>query len=186
VIVNTLADGAARAAGAVAGVRCAQGMEIAASGWVAPVIAHITSGFHTPDRPGHSGVDLGAARGTTVRAAASGIVIAVACSARRKSGGWYGCDRDGSLQVTGCGWWAEIQHAGNIITRYCHMGKRPDVVVGQQVAAGQAIGVVGATGNVTGPHLHFEVHINGDRSSAGAINPVPFMRKQGAPVGVVS
>ena len=55
--------------------------------------------------------------------------------------------------------------------------------VGQQVAAGQHIGMVGTTGNSSGPHLHFEVHLNGDRSSAGAIDPVPFMRGKGAPLG---
>jgi len=108
------------------------------------------------------------------------------CNAHLASGAWYGCDRDGSLQVVGCGWWVEIRHADNVITRYCHMGSRPDVVVGQEVTAGQVIGQVGATGNVSGPHLHFEVHVNGDASYAGAVDPVTFMRQRGAPVGVVS
>jgi murein DD-endopeptidase MepM/ murein hydrolase activator NlpD len=60
------------------------------------------------------------------------------------------------------------------------------VVVGEQVAAGQPIGVVGATGNVTGPHLHFEVHVNGDRSASGAVDPVTYMRQQGVRLGVVA
>ena len=83
----------------------------------------------------------------------------------------------------GCGWMVEIQHAGNIMTRYCHMVQRPFVKEGQQVQAGQVIGRVGTSGNSSGPHLHFEVHLNDDRSSAGAINPVPFMKQQGAPLG---
>jgi murein DD-endopeptidase MepM/ murein hydrolase activator NlpD len=53
---------------------------------------------------------------------------------------------------------------------------------GQLVQAGQVIGLVGTTGNSSGPHLHFEVHLNGDRSSRAAIDPVPFMRDRGAPL----
>ncbi|GAB3216938.1 hypothetical protein GCM10027452_46860 [Micromonospora halotolerans] len=59
---------------------------------------------------------------------------------------------------------------------------RPQVVPGQMVAAGQQIGLSGSSGNSSGPHLHFEVHVDSDRSSRGAINPVPFMRERGAPV----
>ena len=66
----------------------------------------------------------------------------------------------------------EIVHAGNVMTRYCHMVEHPAVKVGQQVAAGEIIGRVGTSGNSSGPHLHFEVHLNNDRSSSGAINPV--------------
>lgn len=178
-VVNTLADGAARAAGALARLRCAHGFEIAASGWTAPVTADVSSGFG----PSHNGVDLAAVAGTSIRAAAAGMVIAVACDARWKSGAWYGCDRDGAPQVIGCGWWVEIQHAGDVITRYCHLGKLPDVVVGQQVTAGQPIGVVGASGGIDGPHCTFEVHVNGDRNASGAVDPVAFMRQQGAPLG---
>jgi murein DD-endopeptidase MepM/ murein hydrolase activator NlpD len=178
-VVNILAGGAARAAGALARLRCARGSEIAASGWTPPVTATISATFG----PSHNGVDLAAARGTSIRAAAAGMVIAVACEARLKSGAWYGCDRDGSSQVIGCGWWVEIQHAGDVITRYCHLGKLPEVVVGQQVTAGQRIGEVGATGNIDGPRCTFEVHINGDRNASGAVDPVAFMRQQGAALG---
>lgn len=183
-IVNTLADGAARAAGSLVDVRCATTGQIAASGWTVPVVGRISSGFRTPDRPTHNGIDLATTKGTIIHAAASGVVIAVACDAQTAAGAPYGCDRDGSIHITGCGWWVEIQHAGNVITRYCHMESRPIVVVGQQVTAGQPIGHVGASGNATGPHCHFEVHINGDRSDAGAINPIPFMIQQGAALGI--
>ena len=125
------------------------------------------------------------ARGTVIHAAADGVVTVVRCQATTASGAFYGCDRDGSLRIHGCGWYVEIEHAGNIITRYCHMRSHPIVFVGQRVTAGQAIGYVGMSGNADGPHVHFEVHINGDDSAAGAINPVPFMAQQGAPVGVL-
>jgi murein DD-endopeptidase MepM/ murein hydrolase activator NlpD len=62
------------------------------------------------------------------------------------------------------------------------MVERPAVDVGQQVAAGDVIGRVGSSGNSSGPHLHFEVHLNNDRTSRGAVNPVPFMQRQGSPL----
>jgi murein DD-endopeptidase MepM/ murein hydrolase activator NlpD len=77
----------------------------------------------------------------------------------------------------------DISHADGVITRYCHMIVRPLVTVGQQVAAGQQIGWSGTSGHSSGPHVHFEVHLRGDRSSSGAIDPVPFMRDHGAPLG---
>jgi murein DD-endopeptidase MepM/ murein hydrolase activator NlpD len=77
----------------------------------------------------------------------------------------------------------EIVHAGNVMTRYCHMVEHPAVTVGQHVVAGQPIGRVGTSGNSSGPHLHFEVHLNDDRRSVGAIDPVPFMEKVGVPLG---
>jgi murein DD-endopeptidase MepM/ murein hydrolase activator NlpD len=64
------------------------------------------------------------------------------------------------------------------------MNTRPHVKVGDRVAAGQVIGVVGTTGNSSGPHLHFEVHLDGDRTSRGAVNPEIFMASRGAALGV--
>jgi len=87
------------------------------------------------------------------------------------------------VSVLGCGWYVEILHAGNVITRYCHQVQRPIVTVGQQVAAGQSIGYSGSSGNSSGPHLHFEVHLNGDASYNGAVDPVKFMQDVGAPLG---
>jgi murein DD-endopeptidase MepM/ murein hydrolase activator NlpD len=182
-IVNALANGAARGAGSLVDAACATGGQITASGWTIPVVGfYISSGFRTPERPTHNGVDLAVARGTVIHAASAGVVSVVACQATTASGAPYSCDLDGGLNIGGCGWYVEIDHAGGIITRYCHMESRPLVVVGQQVAAGQPIGHVGMSGHATGPHCHFEVHINGDRSAAGAINPVPFMAQQGAPL----
>jgi murein DD-endopeptidase MepM/ murein hydrolase activator NlpD len=105
------------------------------------------------------------------------------CDARDLSGNQLSCDRDGSPNIRGCGWFVDILHANAVMTRYCHMVSQPDVSVGQRVAAGQQIGHSGTSGHSSGPHVHFEVHLNGDRSSAGAVDPMTFMRGVGAPLG---
>ncbi len=145
--------------------------------WVAPVRALIVSGFRTPERPNHVGVDLGAARGTQVRAASAGVVVVVRCDVMPTS---HDCDRDGSPSTLGCGWYVDLRHAGDVFTRYCHMLSRPAVVEGQPVVAGQVIGVVGSSGHSSGPHLHFEVRM-GSRGGA-AVDPVVFMATR-APIG---
>src|SRR5262245_13332700 len=96
------------------------------SDWVAPVEAPILQGFRPASNRGHEGVDLGAERGTPIRAAAAGVVTRVECSIVPTS---YGCDRDGSPQNPGCGWYVDIRHFGDIYTRYCHMIRRPSVEV---------------------------------------------------------
>jgi murein DD-endopeptidase MepM/ murein hydrolase activator NlpD len=182
-IVNLLANGAARAVGAINDLRCAAAGEIAASGWTIPVRGPIVSGFRTASRPTHNGVDLGVPKGTVVHAAAAGLVIVMRCNAVAPDGGDWGCNRDGSPSVHGCGWYVDILHAGGVVTRYCHMVAQPEVSVGQRVVAGQVIGQSGSSGHSSGPHLHFEVHLNSDRSFAGAVNPVPFMVQAGTPLG---
>jgi murein DD-endopeptidase MepM/ murein hydrolase activator NlpD len=186
VVVNTLTNGAARAVGALVTLRCTAPRQIAASGWTNPVPgASIVSGFRTPQRPTHDGDDLAAPKRTPIYAASAGVVILAKCQARL-GGVWWGCDRDGSPSVLGCGWYVEILHAGNVITRYCHMLEKPLVTVGQMVNAGQQIGVVGDTGHSSGPHCHFEVHLGGDRGRTGAVDPAPFMRDKGAPLGTTA
>ncbi|MFC5002173.1 M23 family metallopeptidase [Dactylosporangium cerinum] len=150
---------------------------VAVGTWVAPVPGKGTSGFRTVSRPTHDGIDIMAARETPIRATAAGTVITVVCNTSGPS-----CDVDGSPGIKGCGWYVEIHHAGDITTRYCHMIRRPDVTVGQQVTAGQTIGSVGTSGNSSGPHLHFEVHFGRPATRLNAIDPVPFMRTAGAPV----
>jgi murein DD-endopeptidase MepM/ murein hydrolase activator NlpD len=111
------------------------------SGFIWPVSAPITSPFGWRWGRMHEGIDLGAAYGTPIAAAAAGAVIYA---------GWEG--GYGNLVV--------IDHGGGLATAYGHQS-RIAVSVGQQVAQGQIIGYVGSTGHSTGPHLHFEVRVNG-------------------------
>jgi murein DD-endopeptidase MepM/ murein hydrolase activator NlpD len=178
-IVNALANGAARAAGAARSLRCAAVGEIAASGWTVPVSSgRISSNFEAPDRPGHHGIDIAAPKGTEIRVAATGRVLVVRC--QPDNSGRQDCDVDGYQGKGGCGWYVDVLHAGDIITRYCHMLQHPRVSTGQLVRAGTVIGLVGTSGDSSGPHLHFEVHEHGDRGPAGAINPMGFMARRGA------
>ena len=153
--------------------------EISPSGWTKPVTGAVGSGFRTSSRPNHQGVDIMVAKYTPIVAASGGVVIVSRCDNPSESF----CDHDGSPTAGGCGWFVDILHASDIITRYCHQWRRPDVAVGDTVAAGQKIGEIGSSGNSSGPHLHYEVHVNGDRSRNGAIDPVEFMISQGAPLG---
>ena len=89
----------------------------------------------------HTGLDIHAASGTPILAAADGRVMAVL------SGGAYGLH-------------TVLSHGGGITTMYAHQS-RTAVTVGQVVRQGQVIGYSGATGWVTGPHLHWEVHVGG-------------------------
>lgn len=107
----------------------------------------ITSGFGVNreglDESGtyHKAIDIAAARGTSLYAADGGVVTFASYS------GTYG------LIV-------KITHENGVETRYAHMD-RIDVKVGDRVYKGQMIGTMGITGRVTGPHVHFEVRING-------------------------
>ena len=181
-IVNALAGGAARTAlvGGRQACDAAAAGAIAASGWTAPIPGGVGSGFRTADRPAHNGIDIAAPKGTLIRAAATGRVLISRCDPDRN--GRLSCDVDGFPDKGGCGWFVDILHAGKIVTRYCHMVSRPQVRAGQMVEAGDVIGEVGSSGNSSGPHLHYEVHTEGDRSSRSAIDPVPFMRDRGAPL----
>lgn len=99
----------------------------------------------------HSGTDFRAPMGSSVLAAASGKVV---------SAGWNG----------GYGQMVEIEHSSGFTTRYAHMSQIL-VSEGQEVSSGDPIGKVGSTGRSTGPHLHYEVHRNGN-----ALNPIRFLR----------
>lgn len=96
----------------------------------------------TGRRKMHKGVDYRAPRGTPVLAAGPGVVRV----ARRKRG--YG-------RVV------MIDHGQGVQTRYAHL-QRIDVDAGERVAPGTRIGTVGSTGRATGPHLHFELRIDGE------------------------
>lgn len=98
----------------------------------------------------HAGIDIGIPTGTTVAAAAAGRIIVA---------GWGG----------NCGNMIAIDHAGGLSTVYCHLSQ-VFVGVGQDVQRGQAIAASGATGDATGPHLHFEVRENGH-----PVDPMSFL-----------
>lgn len=89
----------------------------------------------------HTGMDLAAGTGTPIAAAATGIVTAV-------------------TTLRAYGRVIVIAHNGGLSTMYAHLS-RFNVSVGQGVAVGDTIGFVGSSGWSTGPHLHFEVHVNG-------------------------
>jgi murein DD-endopeptidase MepM/ murein hydrolase activator NlpD len=90
----------------------------------------------------HAGIDIPASVGTLVGAADPGRVV----YAGWRDGGW-------GIEVT-------VAHRGGVRTMYAHLS-RVLVSIGERVATGQAIGRVGATGDATGPHLHFEVRLRG-------------------------
>jgi murein DD-endopeptidase MepM/ murein hydrolase activator NlpD len=147
--------------------------------WVIPVPKVAIGGFRTVERPQHDGVDLGHVRNTPIHTIADGTVVTVRCNASTPT-----CDVDGSPSTTGCGWYVEVRHVNDVVSRYCHMVRQPSVVVGDKVLAGQVIGYVGTSGHSSGPHLHFEVHLDGDRNASGAVDPAAFMREQGAALGM--
>jgi len=89
----------------------------------------------------HTGIDLAAGTGTPIAAAATGIVTAV-------------------TTLRAYGRVIVIAHNGGLSTMYTHLS-RFNVNVGQGIAVGDTIGFVGSSGWSTGPHLHFEVHVNG-------------------------
>lgn len=99
----------------------------------------------TGEYKNHGGTDIGASYGSAIYAADSGKVVASA-------DGWNG----------GYGNYVMIDHGNGMQTLYAHMSSRA-VSVGQTVSRGQTIGYVGSTGMSTGPHLHFEMYINGSR-----------------------
>lgn len=184
-VVDEAASGAAGAAAFDGELRCAELGEVTAAGWTRPAPGPLWSGFRTANRPDHFGIDIGAPRGTAVRAAADGIVTLVTCNASL-NGAPYSCDVDGSPQVAGCGWYVNIRH-GEVLTRYCHLLTRPQVAVGDSVTAGQQLGLVGTSGRSSGPHLHFEVemHTVVEQDAGGVTvrraqtDPVAFLAPRG-------
>ncbi|HEY8471670.1 MAG TPA: M23 family metallopeptidase [Natronosporangium sp.] len=170
---------------ALGGVTCTPEECPPDAGWVSPIEAGVTSGFRTEARPDHHGVDLAAPHGTPVVAASAGLVINVECDARL-NGEFYGCDRDGSAEVRGCGWHVKVLHARHTATLYCHLLQQPEVSVGDTVATGDLIGYVGSSGNSSEPHLHFEVQIGElftPPRSASAVDPVQFYAEREVALG---
>jgi murein DD-endopeptidase MepM/ murein hydrolase activator NlpD len=183
-VVNAVSGGAGFGDATLVG-QCAQLGKVTAGGWTVPVVgAEVGEGLGA-DRGDHrhAGVDLIIGRHHPIVAASDGVVVVVKCQASvRKSGAQWGCDRDGSPQIKGCGWYVDVKHAGGVYTRYCHMQSQPIVTVGQQVKAGQQLGWSGTSGGSSGPHLHFEVHINNNPHAGGVTDPIKWMKDHGAPL----
>ena len=113
-----------------------------------------SSGYHT-------GVDFVVPTGTTVKAVAAGTVVSAAYD------GAYGNE-------------VVIRHADGEYSQYAHMSQL-SVSAGQTVTEGQQIGLSGATGNVTGPHLHFEIRTTPYYGSD--VDPVAYLRSHGVTIG---
>jgi len=111
------------------------------AGLIWPVNGPITSPYGPRWGSFHYGIDIGAPTGTPIQAAAAGTVIYC---------GWE----------SGYGNLVVLDNGGNLATAYAHQSQIA-VSCGQQVTQGQTIGYVGCTGHCFGPHLHFEVRING-------------------------
>jgi murein DD-endopeptidase MepM/ murein hydrolase activator NlpD len=136
------------------------GSTVSSSGYIWPVSSHrITSGFGYRSASAtngvgstyHKGIDIGGVGyTTTVRAAKSGEVIV-------------------SQYSSSYGNYVVIAHGSGNTTLYGHMSSR-SVSAGQYVNQGDAIGVTGSTGHSTGPHLHFEITVNGSR-----VNPANYL-----------
>lgn len=124
--------------------------------WPTPGYSRITSAYGWRTHPIlgtkklHTGIDIGAPSGTSIKCADAGVVI---------HAGWLGAY--GNAVV--------VDHGGGISTLYGHMSSI-SVREGQQVSAGDKLGAVGSTGWSTGPHLHFEVRQNGD-----PVNPWTYL-----------
>lgn len=137
---------------------------VTASGFVAPV----SGGTSTPYKQAgsmwssgyHTGVDFIASTGTSVKAVGAGTVVTAGW------GGAYGNE-------------VVIRHADGKYSQYGHLSQL-SVSVGQSVTAGQQIGLSGATGNVTGPHLHFEIRTG--PSYGSDIDPLAYLRSKGVSI----
>ncbi len=121
-----------------------------ASGFVWPVSGPVVSPFGMRWGRLHEGIDIAAPTGVPIAAAAAGTVIYA---------GWI--DGYGNIVV--------LDHGGGLATAYAHESS-VTVSEGEQVAQGQTVGYVGCTGHCFGPHLHFEVRVNG-----AAVDPLGYL-----------
>jgi murein DD-endopeptidase MepM/ murein hydrolase activator NlpD len=122
--------------------------------FVRPGLGRLTSSYGRRWGRLHAGIDLASGMGSPIRAVTNATVL----SAGRESG---------------YGYVVRLVHSDGTVTVYAHMSSI-SVNKGERVAAGERIGREGNTGRSTGPHLHFEVRINGT-----PVNPASWLRKRG-------
>jgi len=152
--VEALAAESASLAAAIRNAQAAAGSSgtgtPSAAGLIWPVNGTVVSGYGMRWGRLHAGIDIAAATGTPTWAVAAGTVI---------HAGWLG--GYGNLVV--------VDHGNGLATANAHASAIL-VGVGQQVAQGESVALVGSTGNSSGPHLHFEVRVNG-----GAVDPLFYL-----------
>ncbi len=122
------------------------------NGYLWPARGILSSGYGWRWGRMHRGIDIAGPIGTPVVAAAGGVVV---------RSGW---------NSGGYGNVVDIRHSDGSMTRYAH-NSRLLVREGQAVRQGQLISEIGSTGNSTGPHLHFEIHL----PSSGTVNPIAYL-----------
>ncbi|MPZ86306.1 MAG: peptidoglycan DD-metalloendopeptidase family protein [Actinophytocola sp.] len=125
--------------------------------YATPVDGRVTSGFGPRWGTTHYGIDIAAPLGTPIRAVTDATVIEAG-------------------PASGFGLWMRLHHRDGTVTVYGHINTidRPR---GAHVAAGERIATVGARGEATGPHLHFEVWPHGDRTAR--VDPQPWLAQHG-------
>ena len=136
-----------------------QALQLASTPTIWPTKGYISSPYTWRDDPFtgkwtfHHGIDIATSQGNPVYATADGTVI----QART--------DKIGGKTI-------KIKHLFGYTTVYCHLSKFL-VKVGQKVRRSETIGLVGSTGKAKGPHVHYEVHLNGK-----AVNPYNYLLEE--------
>lgn len=142
--------------------------------WMSPVEGpRLTSGYGPRVHPisgavhEHRGIDLAAPIGTPIRAPHRATVVETG-----------GC-QSGCMHPTYgiSGYYVVLEHPDGVRTTYNHLLSAGEVTVGQAVEAGQVIGHIGMSGQTTGPHLHFQVLVDGD-VDGDFVDPEPFFAAQ--------
>jgi murein DD-endopeptidase MepM/ murein hydrolase activator NlpD len=163
---STSSSSSSRQSSASSAVKATQAAASTATGFNLPVTGGtIGTGYHVAGSMWasgyHTGVDFVVPTGTPVKAVGAGTVV---------TAGWGGAYGNQVVIKLADGYYAQYGHLSQI-----------SVSVGQSVSAGEQLGLSGATGNVTGPHLHFEIRTTPDYGSD--VDPVAYLRSKGVAVG---
>ncbi|MGH3904647.1 MAG: M23 family metallopeptidase [Pseudonocardiaceae bacterium] len=133
-------------------------LRVPAGSVVMPAVGRLTSGFGARWGTSHNGIDIANSIGTPIYATTDGVVV--------ESG-----------PASGFGMWVKLQHSDGTVSVYGHINESL-VSEGQRVTAGEQIATIGNRGQSTGPHLHFEIWLDG----AEKINPLSWLRSNGVDI----